>query len=267
MRRNSFHQAVRLSTLESAVCQGVWDILKCPCTLSTFPLLLGYKFPRFIASLFPLPPASVRPPVRSSHFLRRSESAKTSSLPTSPALTSVSLSLSPRSFGGRTRSLPPSFPSPHVRTPDSRLALTYLSLSLSRSLFHPARFAAASPTSVHRVRRRPSAADESAGRLPSRPTSPDGDWRAKRRGGIGSGIVPLPNTLRLEPARPDRRFSHRAPIPRRRRAASPRHSTAPLTSPVPLHTSLHITTSKKHACLGHSGLTHPTWAWPSHKIH
>ena len=154
--------------------------------------------------------------------------------------------------------------------PNSRLAARAylpLSLSLARSLFYPARFAAASPTSVHRVRRRPSAADESAGRLPSRPTSPDGDWRAKRRGGIGSGIVPLPNTLRLEPARPDRRFSHRAPIPRRRRAASPRHSTAPLTSPVPLHTSLHITTSKKHACLGHSGLTHPTWAWPSHKIH
>ena len=44
---------------ESAVCQGVWDILKCPCTSSTFPLLLGYKFPHFIVPLIPRPAASV----------------------------------------------------------------------------------------------------------------------------------------------------------------------------------------------------------------
>ena len=37
----------------------MWDILKCPCTSSTFPLLLGYKFPHFIVPLIPRPAASV----------------------------------------------------------------------------------------------------------------------------------------------------------------------------------------------------------------
>ena len=137
MRRNSFHQAVRLSTLESAVCQGVWDILKCPCTLSTFPLLLGYKFPHFIVPLIPRPSGRVRPPVRSSHFLRRSESAKTSSLPTSPALTSVSLSLLALSADARALfPLPSPLLTSELPTRGSRLP-TSLSLSLPLSLALP----------------------------------------------------------------------------------------------------------------------------------
>ena len=137
MRRNSFHQAVRLSTLESAVCQGVWDILKCPCTLSTFPLLLGYKFPHFIVPLIPRPAASVHLSALPTFFgganLRKHRRCRRHL----HSRQYLSLSLSPRSFGGRTRSLPPSFPSPHVRTPDSRLSLTYLSLSLPLSLALP----------------------------------------------------------------------------------------------------------------------------------